>query len=106
MAYAERGAPMPADLYDIGGPWERALVKKGTLVLLNATNFQGAQGAIAYSDEMSTAAEPGSRMAKAKAAEPIKDIGTAAIAPCGGKPEAWNRRNGWKRSTDDLVEPF
>lgn len=73
MLYAEAGAIMPADSYDIS-PWQRELVKLGVLVLINANSEHTARLAIAHKPVMRTVAEPGSQQAIRLAQDLIDDI--------------------------------
>lgn len=51
MLYAEAGAPLPADCYALKG-WERKLVKRAFLILVNAATAHAARLAIAHCPEM------------------------------------------------------
>lgn len=42
MAYAMFGLPVPSDAYDVGGDWDRKLVKAAMMTALNAKNFHDA----------------------------------------------------------------
>lgn len=73
MLYAEAGATMPADCYDIS-PWPRDIVKLGVLVLINAKSEHTARLAIAHKAVMRPLAEPGSQQAMRFAQDLIDDI--------------------------------
>lgn len=51
LLYADAGATMPADCYDLPG-WPRALVKRALLTLINAPNRQSALLSVANSEQM------------------------------------------------------
>lgn len=73
MLYAEAGAEMPADCYDIS-PWPRDLVKLGVLVLINAKTQHQARSAIAHKPVIAALAQPGSQQALRLVQELIDDI--------------------------------
>lgn len=73
ILYAEAGATMPADCYDLPG-WPRKLVKVAMLTLINAPTINKARFSIAHSDLMAARAEPGSQEALAQADQLIKAI--------------------------------
>lgn len=62
ILYAQTGAPLPEDSYDIDG-WPRDLVKVGLLILVNAKTMQEARFAIAHHDAMKSTSVPGSQEA-------------------------------------------
>ncbi len=51
MLYADVGAPLPVDCYDLG-PWPRSLVKVGLLIALNAKQRNEARLALAHDPEL------------------------------------------------------
>jgi hypothetical protein len=72
ILYAETGAPMPRDCYDLDG-WPRKLVKVAMLTLINAPTKQKARLSIAHNERMAEVAEPGSQEAL-RAADTLIDI--------------------------------
>ncbi|MCO5129289.1 MAG: hypothetical protein M9932_01825 [Xanthobacteraceae bacterium] len=54
LLYAEIGAPLPADSYDIP-PWPRDLVKVALLIIINADSLHTARAAIAWNDAIAAA---------------------------------------------------
>ncbi len=62
ILYAEAGAPMPQDCYDLDG-WPRKLVKVAMLTLINAPTKAKARLSIAHNERMAQVAEPGSQPA-------------------------------------------
>jgi len=73
ILYAQTGAAMPADCYDIDG-WPRELVKTAVNILLNARSEQGALTAIAQHRNIDALDEPGTQTAYRTAARLIADI--------------------------------
>lgn len=71
ILYAEAGAPMPRDCYDLDG-WPRKLVKVAMLTLINAPTKQKARLSIAHNERMAELAEPGSQEAM-RAADTLID---------------------------------
>lgn len=66
ILYAEAGATMPHDCYDIAG-WPRKLVKVAMLIMVNAPTRHKARHAIAHSAPMAEVAGVGSQEALASA---------------------------------------
>lgn len=62
ILYAEAGAIMPADCYDLPG-WPRPLVKVAMLTLINAPTISKARFSIAHNNLIADMAEPGSQKA-------------------------------------------
>jgi len=62
ILYAEAGAEMPRDCYDLTG-WPRKLVKVAMLTLINAPTKQKARFSIAHNERMAEVADPGSQEA-------------------------------------------
>ena len=62
ILYAEAGAQMPNDCYELAG-WPRKLVKVAMLTLINAPTKQKARLAIVHDDRMAEVAELGSQEA-------------------------------------------
>ena len=73
ILYAEAGAPMPNDSYELTG-WPRKLVKVAVLTLINAPTIHKARHSIAHNERMAEFAEPGSQEALANADKLIRDI--------------------------------
>lgn len=73
ILYAEIGAHMPNDCYELTG-WPRKLVKVAMLTLINAPTIHKARHSIAHNDLMADRAEPGSQEALREADQLIKDI--------------------------------
>jgi hypothetical protein len=73
ILYAESGAPMPNDCYELTG-WPRKLVKVAVLTLINAPTIHKARYSIAHNDRMAELAEPGSQEALSRADQLIRDI--------------------------------
>lgn len=73
MLYAEIGAPLPVDCYDIS-PWPRPLVKRGFLVLINALNIASARLALAHCDAMQDLTPATEQVALRFASSLITDI--------------------------------
>ncbi|MCA1777580.1 MAG: hypothetical protein LC676_18810 [Loktanella sp.] len=73
ILYAEAGANMPSDCYEISG-WPRKLVKVAMLTLINAPTKQKARLSIAHNELMADRAELGSQEAMRLASELIDDI--------------------------------
>lgn len=74
LLYAEAGARLPADSYDIP-PWPRDLVKVALLIIINADSLHTARAAIAFNDEIAAAGyEKGSQDAFRKASALIDAI--------------------------------
>lgn len=73
ILYAETGAHMPNDCYELTG-WPRKLVKVAMLTLINAPTIHKARHSIAHNDHMADLAEPGSQEALANADQLIRDI--------------------------------
>lgn len=73
ILYAEAGAIMPHDCYDLPG-WPRPLVKEATLILINARTQASARQAIAHGKHIVALAEPGSQDAHRKAQALVDDI--------------------------------
>ena len=71
ILYAEAGAPLPTDCYDLAG-WPRKLVKVAMLTLINAPTKQKARLSIAHNERMADVAEPGSQEAM-RAADQLID---------------------------------
>lgn len=74
MLYAEAGAPLPADCYDLGPEWPRPLVKVAMLTLINARTIQAARMSIAHNPQMAAVATPGEQEALRKASALISAI--------------------------------
>lgn len=72
MLYAEAGAPLPADCYDIGD-WDRSAVKLGLLTLINAGSRMEAWHSLAHNADFSPTPS-GSPAAFELAARLIDDI--------------------------------
>lgn len=73
LLYAEAGAPLPEDAYDIE-PWPRKLVKRGFNIMINARNEISARRAIAELEEMAELAQPGTQEPFRRAQELITAI--------------------------------
>ncbi|WP_417257169.1 hypothetical protein [Celeribacter halophilus] len=73
ILYAEAGATMPRDCYDLPG-WPRKLVKVAMLTLINAPTKQKARLSIAHNALMADHAVLGSQEALRKASQLIEDI--------------------------------
>jgi hypothetical protein len=73
ILYAQTGAAMPADCYDIDG-WPRELVKTAVNILLNAKSEQRALTAIAQHRNIDALEEPGTQTAYRTAARLIAEI--------------------------------
>ncbi len=73
MLYAETGATMPEDCYEIKG-WPRPLVKTALLTLIDAPTQDKARGPIAFDDAMSELALPGSQQSFRLADRLMADI--------------------------------
>lgn len=73
ILYAEAGATMPRDCYELTG-WPRKLVKVAVLTLINAPTIHKARYSIAHNARMAELAEPGSQEALANADQLIRDI--------------------------------
>ena len=73
ILYAEAGAPMPNDSYELTG-WPRKLVKVAMLTLINAPTIHKARHSIAHNERMAEVAEPGTQEALANADQLIRDI--------------------------------
>jgi len=71
ILYAEAGAPLPTDCYDLDG-WPRKLVKVAMLTLINAPTKQKARLSIAHNERMAEVAELGSQEAM-RAADTLID---------------------------------
>lgn len=72
MLYAEVGAPLPADCYDLGG-WTRPLVKRAFLILMNTRSERQARQTIAHKTTI-TELELPEQQALAMAARLVSDI--------------------------------
>lgn len=72
MLYAEVGSPLPVDCYALKG-WERQLVKRAFLILINASSVHKARLAIAHCPEMELL-DLNEQEAKEHAARLIADI--------------------------------
>lgn len=73
ILYAEAGATMPPDCYEIAG-WPRKLVKVAMLTLINAPTIHKARHSIAHSALMAEVTEAGSQDALQKSDALIKAI--------------------------------
>ncbi|MDS9468705.1 hypothetical protein RGQ15_14155 [Paracoccus sp. MBLB3053] len=73
ILYAEAGATMPSDCYEIAG-WPRKLVKVALLILINAQTPHQARHALAHADPMEAVAPLGSQAALRAAGELIDAI--------------------------------
>lgn len=70
ILYRMLGLKPAADMYDIDG-WERSRVKSGLLILINATNYWEARGALVYSEKLE---EAGLSVSEEQATKLIWDI--------------------------------
>lgn len=73
ILYAEAGAAMPQDCYELEG-WPRKLVKVAMLTLINAKTIHAARQSIAHNEMMSAWGEPGGQEAMKAADQLIKAI--------------------------------
>lgn len=73
ILYAQTGARLPDDSYDLPG-WPRALAKRALLILINAKSERQARLSIAHQEEMRSLAEPGSQDAIHYAQKLIGDV--------------------------------
>ena len=73
ILYAEAGATMPNDSYELTG-WPRKLVKVAVLTLINAPTIHKARHSIAHNERMAEVAEPGTQEALANSDQLIRDI--------------------------------
>lgn len=73
ILYAEAGATMPSDCYELTG-WPRKLVKVAMLTLINAKTIHAARQSIAHNELMTQWGEPGGQDALQAADQLIKAI--------------------------------